>query len=689
MTSLFVSGPAGVGKTTYALGHARALIQDGVLPESILILVPQRVLGLPYHQAFQQADWPRGSLSDVVTLGGLARRSLELYWPLVAARAGFDDSLHEPTFLTLETSQYFMAHFADQAVREGLFESVSLTPSHIMRQTLDNLSKAAVNGFPLDTLAERLSAGWGSRHSSRLLVFQAAQSLAEQFRRHCLARAQLDFSLQIELFMNVLLHEPVFAREFKRRYRHLVADNLEEQYPVTGDFVRWLWPDLDSALLLYDEDAGYRLFLGADPVGMADLAGLCDEVQRWQQPVELSPVMTALARVLGAAVMPESGPAEVDSAVNPLEGFTYTNKRFFPQMLDWVADRIAELVAEGVDPGQIVVLAPVLNESLRFAISVRLAERGIPSASHRPSRALREEPAVRTMLTLMALAHPQWGYRPPLLDVSNALNHAVADLDPVRSWLLAQIVYGPGRQELGSFDAIRPEMQSRITYRAGTGYEVLRQWLAAYAAEDERIPPDHFFSRLFGEVLSQPGFGFHTDLDAGRLVAQLIESARKFRQTLYPEGSMDWEAVTREYFELVQQGLLAALYVSSWEMDSSDAVLLAPAHTFLMRNRSVDYQFWLDVGSSLWWERLEQPLTHPYVLQRGYPPGRAWTDEDEINARRRSLRNLVLGLVRHTRRHVFAAIANLGEQGYEQRGPLLQVIQQVVQRYGGEAVHEG
>ena len=71
----------------------------------------------------------------------------------------------------------------------------------------------------------------------------------------------------------------------------------------------------------------------------------------------------------------------------------------------------------------------------------------------------------------------------------------------------------------------------------------------------------------------------------------------------------------KEFYGLVESGVVGALFAGGWE-ERDDAVLVAPAYTFLMRNRAVGYQFWLDVGSSGWWERLYQPLTHPYVLSR-------------------------------------------------------------------------
>jgi hypothetical protein len=678
--SSFIQGPAGTGKTTFAIRHVRAWLDDGVSPERILVLVPQRTLGQPYNLAFAGADWPVGAQTDIATLGGLARRGLEIFWPLVSEKAGFAQPRREPTFLTIETAQYYMAQFVNEDVKGGIFDSVSITPFDIMRQTLDNLSKAAVNDFPLDDIPGRLTAAWGGRHSSRPPVYHASAALAQRFRDHCLAFNLLDFSLQIELYMKYLLHERLYSDYFKERYRYLVADNLDESFPVVADFIRWAWDDLESALLVYDTDAGYRIFLGADPAGMVELAGLCSDVQDWSDSVNVAPPLAALAESLYALFDAGREPPPHLPA-NPRAGFTYAAHRFYPQMVDWAIDQIAALIDEGVSPREIVVLAPFLGDSLRFALTTRLEERGIPAISHRPSRAVRDEPAVRALLTLTTLAHPEWDYRPPVLDVADALGQAIPELDPVRAWLLAQIVYSPVREALGTFDAVRATVQQRITYVAGEKYEHLRGWLLDYHAEEVEIPPDHFLSRLFGEVLAQPGYGFHGDLEAGRIISELVGSARKFRQTLYPDGVENWRAVSRNYVDLVQEGLLAALYVASWRDEQKDAVFLAPAYTFLMRNRWVDYQFWLDVGSNSWWERLEQPLTHPYVLSRNYPSRQVWTDEMETDARQAALRRLLLGLVRRCRKQVYVGIANLGEQGYEQRGPLLGIIQQIVQRY--------
>jgi hypothetical protein len=102
-----------------------------------------------------------------------------------------------------------------------------------------------------------------------------------------------------------------------------------------------------------------------------------------------------------------------------------------------------------------------------------------------------------------------------------------------------------------------------------------------------------------------------------------------------------------------------------------------------MSNRPVQVQFWLDAGSRGWFERLYQPLTHPFVLSRGWSKGTPWTDEHEFRYSQEAMRRLALGLTRRCRGAVYLGLSELSEQGYENKGPLLRVIQRVVRESSG------
>jgi hypothetical protein len=81
-----------------------------------------------------------------------------------------------------------------------------------------------------------------------------------------------------------------------------------------------------------------------------------------------------------------------------------------------------------------------------------------------------------------------------------------------------------------------------------------------------------------------------------------------------------------------------------------------------------------------WWERLFQPLTHPYVLSLDWAEGRVWSTDDEVNARHDSLQRIVRGLIQRCRGKVYLGLSELDEQGNAQQGPLLQAISATLRR---------
>lgn len=719
-SKIFLEGPAGAGKTTTGVARLLHYLDAGVPAHSILVLTPQRTLGTPYHEAARSPEIDAGGEITLLTIGGLAQRMVDLFWPLIAEGAGFGHPQQPPTFLTLETAQYYMARLVRPLLDQGYFESVAIDRNRLCSQIIDNLNKAAVVGFPYTEIGERLKSAWGGQQS-RERIYEEAQICASRFRRHCLEHSLLDFSLQVELFLKHLWTRPISRDYLTSRYRHILVDNVEEDVPVTHDLLREWIPSAESAFLIYDHEAGYRRFLGADPQGGYALRDRCEEHAALKESFVMLPGVESLSHELTRSM--DGPPSSSTPSGDVRRALVYEYHRYHPEMLDWIAEQVCALVeGQSVPPGEIAVLAPFLSDALRFSLTNRLERLGIPTRSHRPSRALREEPATHCLLTLAALAHPEWGIVPTRFDVAHALIQAIEGMDLVRAQLLTDIVYRTEDNvpSLGSFDRIRSEMQERLTFVLGERYEGLRAWIKGYASSTPERPGDpapsrsgetghggpsngtqkesgprrqlfdHFLSRLFGELLSQPGYGFHRDYDSAEVAANLIESVRKFRwatEEVRASGENP-TSVGEEYIQMVEDGVIAAQYIRSWQLEPEDAVLLAPAYAFIIRNRPVDYQFWLNVGGRGWWERLYQPLTHPYVLSRHWPPpdrqDTTWTDMDEVEAREEALYRLTKGLVRRCRRRVYLGLSELGEQGNEQKGPLLHAIQRVLREMPAE-----
>lgn len=685
--SLFVAGPAGSGKTTASVHRLRRLLASGVRADSILVLLPQRTLMRPYREALSDPELAMGAAVTVATIGGLAKRLVELFWPLIAETAGFAEPAREPVFLTMETAQYYMARVIQPLLRDGCFDSLSLDPNRVYSQILDNLNKSAVVGFDYTEIGDRLiSACSGDGHSEQL--YRDVQRGVTAFRQFCLQNGLLDFSLQMEVFARHLVHAKPAMRYLSKLHRHLIADNIEEDTPVAHDLLLPWLGELSSAVVVYDEDAGYRRFLGADPEDGLRLRDACDAALRMQHHPESVPSLRAFERRLAwHLALPSqrtgAAPSQERFMVGKNGVLRFAHHRYYPEMLDWVADRVATLIHdENVAPGEIVVLSPYLSDALRFSLLDRLESRGVPARSHRPSRALRDEPATRCLLTLAALAHPLWRLPIEPSQLTHTLVDAIAGLDLIRSRVLVDALFDKEANAadgtLRPFSTAPAGVHERVTHTIGGRYEGLRVWIDDYRIGASDAPLDHFLRRLFGELLSQPGYGFHDAHDHGAIAAQLVESVRKFRWVTERQLAAAGESPDREYISMVANGLIAAQYVGAWDQEVHEAVLLAPAWTFLMSNRRVDHQFWIDVGARGWSEPLQQPLTQPYVLSRRWPAGGTWGLEEEKAAGHDRLYRLAVGLVRRCRTAIHLGLCDVNEQGSEYRGQLLRAIDSVL-----------
>lgn len=695
---IFLHGRAGTGKTTAASERLIAMIEHGVPAQDILVLTPQRSIAEPYAHKLHDMAVPAGSLVSLMTIGGLAKRSIELFWPLVSANSGFAHPDRPPHFLTMETAQYYMSKLVAPMIEAGRFSAVTVAPSRIFSQLLDDLNKASVMGFSYAEIGERLRATWNGKEE-QINIFKDVQDSVDEFRRYCLENNLLDFSLQMELFTNCLWRTPEYRAYLMGSFRHLVFDNIEEDTPVAHDIVSSMASDFESVLMVYDDEAGYRSFLGSDPVSAAELAHSCNTLVKFEKNFVVPETLDLLTVHLGAALNRPQAIEALDKlpSLELPEAMVYPEApiRYFPQMVGWAADQIVKLVTSGVRPDEIAVLSPFLNDSLRFALSARLKEYGISYRSYRPSRSLMDEPEVSCMLTLAEIAYPDWSKKAPLAhDVVYAFSRAIKGLDLVRARLMFDELYRPAGETftLEPFEAMNVLKQPRIPAEIGVRYNQLREWLLGYAARSDKKDLDFFFASLFGDVLTCEGFGFENDFEAARIVADLMESVRKFRWAMDESFVADGRLYGGEYLDMLRAGTISAQYVQDWaSQNGQNAVTLAPAHTFLMWNRPVKYQFWLSIGSSGWVERLYQPLTHPYVLSRRWPLGQRWTDADEFEKDLESLYRLVIGLTRRCTGKIYVSFSEFGEQGYEERGALLRSLQKIlrqVNKGSGEPVGE-
>ena len=130
---------------------------------------------------------------------------------------------------------------------------------------------------------------------------------------------------------------------------------------------------------------------------------------------------------------------------------------FFPELLDKLVEQIKEIKSQpNGENKKIAILAPFVSDSLRFSLSHKLEEIGIPVNFQRPSSPLMQNPTIKTLVVLTKFAHPNWSLRVGFQDASAALSHAIADLDLNRSHLLLG-AFNPERSYITELPQASPD----------------------------------------------------------------------------------------------------------------------------------------------------------------------------------------------------------------------------------------
>ena len=674
-SSIFLSGPYGSGKTTAALGRLNTLLKR-TPGYKILIITPQQSLAEPFRKFFIDNSSHNGSLPTITTINGLSRELIRKFWPLISSETGFRSPEKPPTFLSLETAQYCLSKIVDPLLKSGYFQSVTIDRNRLFSQIIDNLNKTALSGLPINEIAMRLKSTTTDTNTLHI-AFDQAQECAIKFREYCLNHNLIDFSLNISLFRDHVWTLDFCKDYLRARYIVLIADNIEEDTPFAHKLIRDLLQVFQSSLLIYDQEGGFRSFLGADPDGARSLSKECQIQQPFTQEFVASEDVKKFRLGLDICIAKEKNNS-IDYQIPSNSDLSL--HRFYPEMISDTCIKIKQLIDNGSQPKDIVILSPYLSDSLKFSMTETLRSMNVPARTSRPSRMYIDTPEVKALLIFAKLSHPKWDMKVTFFEFRNFIMQVIPGIDIIRADLITKHLFsseGDGCP-IKSFDMINEiRLQERITFLFGEKVEILRRWLNNYL-EKEPNSLDIFYQNLYGQVLSQSGFNFHNDFDAANLISKLIRSIRSFRIFTHEVFKTDPIEIGREYIQNIEHGLIPSSFMAA--SNDENAVLIAPAHTFLMENRSAAYQFWLDVGSLGWWERLYQPLTNPYVFRPQWGKGDAWTERDDYSINQQAMQRLINGLLSRCSKGVIAAGVQINEYGSENHGPLLQAFQVFLRR---------
>ena len=547
----------------------------------------------------------------------------------------------------------------------------------LVRQTLDLMQLAGASGVQTEDISTILHEGIAnSGGDDRDRLDHRMGELLLSWRSYCLDRGLLTYGSIYELYWRFLLPNAKYRQHLSSRYQAVFADDLDDYPAIARDLFEVMLDCGATGVFTYNPHGQIRLGLNADPHYLLGLADRC-------QQEELVSSANNLGLEFGdTAVDLVTKTAYLVSAPDSIQSLQTISRA---ELLRQTAEIIIQAVQSGaIEPNEIAIIAPGLDEIARYSLIEILAAKNIAVTPLNEQRPIVSSPLVRSLLTLLGLIYQDLGR---LIDRDSVAEMLIvfsqSQIDPVRAGLIADRCY--------IVDSKNPSLApveifprwDRLGHQATNAYEKIVSWIEANKQRQQQqsfMTPTILLSEAIKHFLNS------SSLTSDRLaiLRELMETAQHFwevdRRLRANEPSFQTQTATiAQFIQLLRRGTITANPRPLRQFSlKKEAITLSTVFQYRSLRSSHRWQFWLDASSPLWSQGGAATLfAAPLFLKQWN--GKIWMPEDEYELDRERLERILRDVMTRATGKIFLCHSDLGVNGTEQAGALLPLVHAATQ----------
>lgn len=618
---------------------------------------------------------PLGFISDEVML----------FWPLLFERLNLKAQF--PLRLRPETEQALATKLWHERLQQEELGFEGVGDYRLVRCILDLLQLAGASNIPTEEIGKTIGQGFpqqGGLATNGGTIGANSEQIGElllDWRQWCLDRGLLSYGIIYELYGRYLLNNSRYQYHLLRRFQAIFADDVDDFPAIARDLFEFLLDRGAFAVFTYNPNGKVRLGLNADPNYLEGLASRSSIEELNQQAIGLNVGELAIQLI--------QDPGSVFSLPESIRSIQTISRA---EMLRQTAEIIIEAVQrKEIEPAEIAIIAPGLDEITRYSFIEMFGARGIAVEPLNEQRPLISWPIVRAILTLLALVYPGLGRlvdRDAVAEMLVVLSHKsspqegkfLPDIDPVRAGLLADYCYSVDLEQpcLLSVESSFPRWD-RLGHKATSAYREILDWLEKTKKLQQQ---ERFFNAIsIIDRAIEHFFANGNNLPFDRLAAlrELMETAqhywevdRRLRQN--EPNPTPSSSIVANFIELLRCGTITANPLPMGNLGvKSGGVTLANIFQYRSLRSSHRWHFWLDPASLLWQKGGAATLFGYQLFLK------EWNEQplmpgNEYEAEQQLLKRILLDLLARVEERVYLCHSDLGVNGAEQMGPLLSMV---------------
>lgn len=598
---------------------------------NILFLVPNAITKLSY---IREIRLPFSEQLKITTYSHFVQSEVIKYWPKIAENCQeIKKEKISPSFISQSLSEYIIKSYIKKIrEEENYFQDIVATDRSICRNILDNLSKACFNNLDIKTIGEKIYDSKKNRNDLNRYSYTQMQEVIDYYLELMLNNGIIDNSIAVYLYNNYLLNNEDYKRRLKREYNYLIVDSLENASVSESNLIIELLENAKESYIFYDKSKDYSSFKNVD------ITYVEESIIKKFFPEEISNLNEINLKTL----YEEKKKIELNE-----------NSHLYDEMIESVGDEILQLIKEGKNLSDMVIISPINNSILDYKISNKLKQNNLQVKNTKIDNKIIDHPYANALVVATCI----------FLE----LQHLIKEEEYIN---FIEILF-----EVNKIRAIK----IFNTRHENEDYKNLVQFIKNKEKEELRI--SEFLLQFYIEKI--------LNLKDGKKNVEFCKDIIK-QSDIFSEILEDLDMNKKEKNEIFIKCLkenINEYYMSAdiEDMKNSNKIIITTPYTYINANINRKIQIWLDVGSNVWNMKIEKDISNPLVLRKSFKEKEIYSDEMEDKNKKYYLYNLIYNLL-HDSEEIYAFKSEYSVNGFMQESMLYGLLLKLLDK--GEKTDE-
>ena len=598
---------------------------------NILFLVPNAITKLSY---IREIKLPFSEQLKITTYSHFVQSEVIKYWPIIAENCQeIKKEKISPSFISQSLSEYIIKSYIKKIrEEENYFQDIVATDRSICRNILDNLSKACFNNLDIKTIGEKIYDSKKNRNDLNRYSYTQMQEVIDYYLELMLNNGIIDNSIAVYLYNNYLLNNEDYKRRLKREYNYLIVDSLENASVSESNLIIELLENAKESYIFYDKSKDYSSFKNVD------ITYVEESIIKKFFPEEINNLNEINLKTL----YEEKKKIELNE-----------NSHLYDEMIESVGDKILQLIKEGKNLSDMVIISPINNSILDYKISNKLKQNNLQVKNTKIDNKIIDHPYANALVVATCI----------FLE----LQHLIKEEEYIN---FIEILF-----EVNKIRAIK----IFNTRHENEDYKNLVQFIKNKEKEELRI--SEFLLQFYIEKI--------LNLKDGKKNVEFCKDIIK-QSDIFSEILEDLNMNKKEKNEIFIKCLkenINEYYMSAdiEDMKNSNKIIITTPYTYINANINRKIQIWLDVGSNVWNMKIEKDISNPLVLRKSFKEKEIYSDEMEDKNKKYYLYNLIYNLL-HDSEEIYAFKSEYSVNGFMQESMLYGLLLKLLDK--GEKTDE-